>query len=133
MKKLNNIKTDKDVFDYITSFLFNQGDRSIKDDNTCAYRGLDNMKCAIGCMIEDRFYHETLEDCTPYDTNVQNAIRLSVPNYELNEQFLSNMQYTHDQFNPQYWEVQFSRFQFSPEGKFEGVKEDSFTHVKAEI
>lgn len=125
MKRLTELKTDRDVFDYISLFLINQNEKSYSDDlnPTCAYRGGHGMKCAIGCLIEDRFYHETLENNTPYDVSVKNALMLSVPNYKVNEKFLAQMQYVHDEIGIEFWEAQLSRFQFSPEGSFEGVNE----------
>jgi len=119
MTTLSNLKTDKDVFDYATSFLYNQNDISITDEYACAYRGLKGMKCAIGCVIDDQFYHHTLENCTVYDANVQKAIMQSLPSYEINEDFLNYMQYVHDKHSTHNWKSQFALFQFSQDGRFE--------------
>ena len=124
MKQLNELVTDKDVFDYASSFLIKQNKKSTADDVGCAYRGDENEKCAIGCIIDDKFYHPSMEKQTAYDYKIQWAISYSLPKYTINEKFLSKLQEIHDGFEPELWKVNFSRFQFSPEGNFESVKEE---------
>lgn len=123
MKQLNELVTDKDVFDYVSSFLINQNKKSTAQDIGCAYRGDDNKKCAIGCIIDDKFYHSSMEKQTAYDYKIQWAVLHSLPKYTLNEKFLSKLQEIHDGFEPELWEVNFSRFQFSSEGNFKLVEE----------
>lgn len=120
MKQLNHLITDKDIFDYVSSFLMKQGQRSYLSnyETSCAYRGIDNTKCAIGCIIADEFYDPIIEKQTAYDIEVQHAIELSLPNYKINERFLSKLQEVHDSYEIDQWEVNFSRFEFSNTGAF---------------
>jgi hypothetical protein len=55
--------------------------------------------------------------------NRQWAVQYSLPKYTLNEMFLGKLQEIHDGFEPELWEVNFSRFQFSTEGNFKLVEE----------
>lgn len=127
MKQLSELVTDEDIFEYVTSCLIKQGDKSIlggEDENYgCAYRGINNTKCAVGHLIDDLYYDNIIENLTIYDDRVQRRVKLSLPLWELNEDMLSKMQNVHDQYQVEQWEVQFSRFQFSSERKFEGVNE----------
>ena len=124
MKQLNELVTDKDVFDYVSSFLINQNEKSTADDIGCAYRGDEGKKCAIGCIIADEFYHPSIEKQTAYDTKVLYAVKDSLPKYTINDRFLSKLQEVHDGFESELWELKFSRFQFTPEGVFESVLDD---------
>lgn len=119
MKTLNDLKTDNDVFNYVSSFLLNQKEKSMIDQNNCAYRGYDNMKCAIGCIIDDKFYYPKLEHNTIHNEIVQNAVSLSLPQYTLNEDFLIEMQLIHDNSNVESWENLFSEFKFDINGNWE--------------
>lgn len=129
MKQLNELVTDKDVFDYVSSFLINQNEKSTALSVGCAYRGDNGKKCAIGCIIADEFYHPSMEKQTACDYNILWAIRNSLPKYTTNERFLSKLQEIHDGSIPELWEVNFSRFEFSPEGNFESMKEEEGEYV----
>lgn len=133
MKSLTDLRTDKDVFDYVSSFLLNQNKRSSIDDIGCAYRGYNGEKCAIGCIIADEFYQSKFESQSVYDLDIQSAIANSLPNYSLNDYFLNKLQSLHDSVEVNLWEVNLSRFQFSIDGAFELVNENSFTNEKGEI
>lgn len=55
---------NQQIFDHVVDHLRKQKIRSVSADGTyasCAYRGVDNTKCAIGCLIEDDEYHPSFE------------------------------------------------------------------------
>jgi len=61
--------TEQEVFEQISRHLLYQNKKSlndyIKNDllryNACAYRGRDNTKCAVGCIIGDNEYKKDFE------------------------------------------------------------------------
>lgn len=59
---VNEISTKQELFDFIVGHLATQGERSFSELNEIgAYRGNGGLKCAIGCLIDDRFYDPYLE------------------------------------------------------------------------
>lgn len=50
-------------FDTVTRHLLSQKEKSLfkEEDDSCAYRGLDGKKCAIGCLIPDSKYEPSME------------------------------------------------------------------------
>jgi hypothetical protein len=66
------------AYETIRAHLIQQG-RPAKDLQTgsCFYRAEGGLKCAVGCLISDEAYNEKLEDHTPSDERVQEALRKS--------------------------------------------------------
>lgn len=56
--------TNQEIFDKVATHLLTQKAKSmaiISDDYSCAYRGDDGLKCAVGCLIPDDKYDPTME------------------------------------------------------------------------
>jgi len=50
------------IFDKSASHLLKQGVRSMREyTKWCAYRGQDGLMCAVGCLINDHAYSQSLE------------------------------------------------------------------------
>lgn len=54
------------VFDRVAKHLLTQQARAMYVTNenghmSCAYRGADNMSCAVGCLIDDKYYNPDCE------------------------------------------------------------------------
>lgn len=66
---LNNLgKVSKqEVFEYIVNHLVTQNERSLNKERFCAYRGINNLKCAAGCLIADDEYYPEMEDEAWYE------------------------------------------------------------------
>jgi hypothetical protein len=45
--------TEQEVFDQVARHMLKQRARSWLQDDVCAYRGADGLKCAAGCLISD--------------------------------------------------------------------------------
>jgi len=96
------------VFDAIIKHLVIQNERS--EDlflGDCRYRGSkNNYKCAIGCIINDKFYDEIIEGSTVDVPEVISAIENSNPNLFINpdmETLFGLMQNLHDKIKPKLW------------------------------
>jgi hypothetical protein len=108
-----NLLTDFDVFCYIRNHLETQNAKSQLAEEKldvneisnifCAYRSPDGLSCAIGCLIEDKHYSAGLEKNDVYDMSVRAAIVKSIPNWELNEELLADLQHIHDVVSVEKW------------------------------
>jgi len=122
---LINLETDYDVFNYVKQHLLNQNERSV-DPHTlsCFYRSQNEngktLMCAVGCLIDDNFYSEKLENCSPNDTEVRRAVENSMSNWEYNVSLLSELQNIHDEYDPDEWSVKLE----SLESYFGGVNNE---------
>jgi hypothetical protein len=54
-------KQDQKTFDTVVQHLRKQGKRALTDKGGCAYRGLGGTKCAVGVLIPDDKYSESME------------------------------------------------------------------------
>jgi hypothetical protein len=111
-KSLSELKTDFEVYQYIKNHLLSQGVKSettdgfennFKTDAGCAYRGDDNKKCAVGWIIADEYYDYSLEGKACHQKEVLDAVEKSVPRWIVNPSMLQNMQYIHDEIEPDEW------------------------------
>lgn len=53
--------TAQEVFDTVVAHLRKQGVRSIDENGKCLYRGPNDTKCAVGCLIPNESYHPAFE------------------------------------------------------------------------
>ena len=86
------------AYETIRAHLIEQGKPAMDPmTGSCFYRAEGGLKCAVGCLISDEAYHEKLEDNTPSDERVQEALRKS--GWDLTESgffMLKEMQDRHD-------------------------------------
>ena len=52
--------TNQSLFETVARHLFAQGERSLSTRG-CAYRGVNGTSCAVGCVIPDDLYRESME------------------------------------------------------------------------
>lgn len=122
----------QETFDTIVNHLRQQGCKSIEindsfnEYNRCLYRGSNNTKCAIGCLIPDESYQEGFEGNTPYksryyilykkdelDYEYESKIRYSLRLTELlmdmghDIDLCKRLQNTHDSNSVDEWEEDF--------------------------
>lgn len=109
---LSELKTDREVFEYVKDHLLKQNQQS-SHGSGCAYRGPQGMSCAVGCLIDDDHYDEELEDNDVFDGRVIDALLESVGNWLVEvDDCLSDkrilmlrlLQQIHDCTQPYTWE-----------------------------
>ena len=106
MKTLNELQTDRDVFEFIKNHLIEQGQRSLMDDGmACAYLGFEGKKCAVGALIREDIYHSSIEEKPVNHSLVRSAVTKSVPNWKINIEMLGELQSIHDGASDYDWEV----------------------------
>jgi len=130
---IREVTSDSEAFLAVLDHLFTQGKRSMQYEiGDCVYRGsntpneesLDGvygpldldlefwhpenepLACAVGCLISDKYYTSDIEGEIVDSVKIQNIIRLSHPNWPIDEQsftILRNLQVLHDRVEPNYW------------------------------
>jgi hypothetical protein len=102
---------NQQAFDTMVQHLRKQGQRSReRDSTTCAYRGADGLKCAVGALIPDEIYNEEIEgkSITRLLISERNTFpELSKLFEGVDEQLLDGMQNIHDYSEPNQWEYNF--------------------------
>lgn len=87
-----NFKSKQQLFDFIGEHLIRQGKQASGGTFGCAYRGKDGLKCAIGCIIPDKFYKKEMEN-----KSVFALFAFDLPWYiQRYNKFLDRMQGVHD-------------------------------------
>ena len=101
------------VFDRVAKHLLTQQARAMYvNENghmSCAYRGADNMSCAVGCLIDDKYYTKDLEGESISKDKVRRAVALSLHIDGLDDNeitFLEDLQSVHDTVEPEDWKTE---------------------------
>ena len=101
------------VFNRVAKHLLTQG-RKAMDDGLCAYRThAGDAMCAVGCLINDKHYHEGIESHSVLETSVRRVVLASNPSLRSSkgldtfidgmETMLSKLQRIHDDYDPEHW------------------------------
>lgn len=109
-------KSDQATFDHIVNHMLTQNCRSLLRGKVkrltgveCGYRGghSGELKCAIGCLIDDWLYSPALEGVGVYTDAVRNAIAWSGWSTNLP---LDRLQEIHDGEDARDWEAHLAAF-----------------------
>lgn len=73
----------RQVFKQVAQHLLDQNKRAeyfgrVDEDDCCRYHMDGGIKCAVGCLISDEHYDETLEGRDIEDMRVRKAVELSL-------------------------------------------------------
>ena len=111
------MRTAQEIFDTVSKHLLTQNKRSEGvhvilglENHICAYRSVDGLKCAIGCLIPDEQYIPEMESL-----RIGGIVRKNWLSPELEQEFIQNinlisdLQIVHDFFTPEYWAEQLDR------------------------
>lgn len=97
------MKTLQDIFNTVATHLLKQGRRSEDNTGACLYRDGPRM-CAVGVLIADEHYHETLEYQGVATTAVMTSLeRSGWPCTEEAEGLYCKLQCVHDNVMPRNW------------------------------
>lgn len=104
--------TPQSIFNQVAEHLLTQNARSLDPDNArCAYRGRDDQRCAVGCLITDELYKDSMEDESVHYLPVRAAVRKSIDpqdlmtgaDWDTTKELLAKLQKMHDNFEPEGW------------------------------
>ncbi len=67
----------QELFDKVSKHLLTQGERAVTASSgaglVCCYRTEDGLMCAVGCLIDDKYYHPEFEGVGLYDDDALTA------------------------------------------------------------
>lgn len=72
----------------------------------CSYRGVGGLKCAVGCLIKDKYYDKMMEGESADDLLVKAAVRSSLGLQRITSKMsiiMAKMQNIHDDEDPAEW------------------------------
>ncbi len=104
------LTTMQEVFDVVVAHLLTQNRQSLNYEGSCAYRGENGLKCAVGVLIADECYSPTLENRLVSSPLVVEALACSGVEAEgelMN--LLTALQWIHDDRQPGNWDYELSR------------------------
>ncbi len=125
------MQTDLDIFKIIKYGLLRQNCKSLNSEGNCAYRGyneklgIDTM-CAVGMIIDDSYYDESIENKSVADEIVLEAVRISNPEWDLRPSgvnMLIDLQSIHDTNKLFFWADAFRSVEntlFDEDGSYKG-------------
>lgn len=101
--------TDREVFEKVKAHLLSQNKKSIimygfNTNGICAYRGDNNLQCAVGCLIKDEFYTSKLEGMMMGRSTTLELVLNSSGVPDSSFQMLRNLQSIHDCQPPELWQ-----------------------------
>ncbi len=87
--------TKQQTFNKVVRHLRRQGVQSSRTGR-CLYRGPDDTKCAVGCLIPDELYQLGMEGCSSMGNPMSTCLRLLGHDVGL----CGNLQRAHDSYMP---------------------------------
>lgn len=101
--------TLQEIFDKVATHLLDQGcksQREVYGETLCAYRA-GNLRCAIGCLIDDAYYHDDMGSLDVRNLHFKFPTVLPALGINANDEktlnFLDELQEVHDHFSPESW------------------------------
>lgn len=100
----------QEIFDKVATHLATQGKKSLGPMGGCLYRSPDGCMCAVGCLITDEAYQESMEGWCVSEVGFRNAIEQSGIEYTVeNLRLLSSLQSIHDVNEVAEWKTKLFR------------------------
>jgi hypothetical protein len=146
-KSLESITSDRQAFHHIarnlikqnaksTDIYYNDDDQPFQSDE-CAYisiniKSSETTRCAVGWLINEEHYLPEIEGRPVYDSDVEQVILESTPNWKRTEESMAMLAFAqriHDGQNPEDWQKVLS----IANSRLFSVQEDSFKLNKIAI
>ena len=99
-------QTEQEIFNTVAAHLLTQGEKAILGDE-CLYRTPDGLQCALGCLIADADYRDTLEGLGPPDLD---DILPQISDTDLPIPFYEELQEIHDRTPVARWRERLAEF-----------------------
>lgn len=105
LSSISNLST-KEVFLKVKEHLLLQNKQSwLEDNSSCAYRGKDGLKCAVGCLITDEEYTPDIEGNSIESLHI--AVLVDIKHYDI----LERLQLIHDETHPSFWKEKLDKIE----------------------
>ena len=97
---------EREIFETVKKHLLAQDERARDEIGHCAYKG-QNGQCAVGCLIDDKYYHICIEG-KPIEhifliEAINKSLGLSLTPDSPTVKLLRALQNVHDDIVPYYW------------------------------
>lgn len=97
---------NQEIFDKVKAHLLGQGARCTDEVNKCMYRS-GSMRCAIGCLITDENYRQSIEGHGIKHGETHKAVFNSIGVFDSG--LLVALQDVHDDHSPVDWPAQLKK------------------------
>jgi hypothetical protein len=94
--------TEIQIFNKVVKHLLTQKSSS-KDKECCLYRSKNGKSCAVGCLIKNKYYNESIEDVSVEGLNHEILYNSGIPTEESIYKLLKELQLIHDEVHPNAW------------------------------
>jgi hypothetical protein len=95
--------TDQEIFDTVAKHLLTQKAKALSENGTCAYRGENGTKCAVGCLISDEDYFPSIEGKVVTGLFRDFGEKPAINQLKSNEILLIKLQSIHDKWPVSEW------------------------------
>ena len=105
----------QEVFDKVAKHLLTQKIKCVDSTGRCVYRGINGLKCAIGCLIPDDVYEPSMEGFVIHHWFGNTSLSGDGPNRKTSidwmkpaamNDLLQSLQLIHDGYTPNEWQKQ---------------------------
>jgi hypothetical protein len=91
----------QEIFEFVAKHLLTQKEPALDESGDCVYRGENNLKCAVGCLIPDSLYRSEIEYVS---FSYLNSFFPSISNYPQKcRNLVCSLQDIHDGQNTESW------------------------------
>lgn len=97
-----DMKDAQSIFDTVAKHLLTQGEQSYDEVYGCLYRGPEGRTCAIGCLIDDKYYDPDMEGRN-IDGLYDEFFGMFPDGFFQHRKLLAALQEMHDGLPPQLW------------------------------
>lgn len=102
MPLFNLPETAQEIYDIVAAHMLKQNEKSTyynnnSNINSCAYRGIDGLKCAAGCLIPEEIYKSDFEGIS------WTSLIHSHDFPQDHRKLIENLQHIHDSFSVDRW------------------------------
>ena len=101
VRSLRDDASAQEVYDFVAAHLLRQGEQS-KDDVSCLYRDEEGRSCAVGCLIPDAVYSDSMEG--DLDDLVHGYGPRLPSFFKRHFRLLRDLQEVHDRSSPYWWQ-----------------------------
>lgn len=107
------------IFNRVKKHLLEQNKKAINLKGNCQYLHTDGLKCAVGCLINKKYYKSKFEEIGIIGASsipIRKAVLLSLglkKDSVVFQDLLTGLQSIHDQSEPERWEIDLQQFEIN--------------------
>lgn len=95
--------TKQEIFNKVAKHLLRQSKRSVNEGGQCMYRGPNNTRCAVGCLIPKSAYQPAMEGRLAANLLISFPAVVRCGLVPANMSLVQALQDIHDEVEPENW------------------------------